>query len=135
MLGMAYPATVVALATATSYPPPPRRAAGSGGTRAPQRQPGWCGGQSGTASTAATTTRSRKRCMAGSFFLPTHSTLRPAPPARKSHNHRARETGTTGAGPALVRSMGAAGICGWRTAGQPVVAALWPGSVGRYSVH
>ena len=44
--------------------------------------------------------------MAGSFFLPpTHSALRPAPLARKSHNHRARETGTTGAGPALVRSM------------------------------
>jgi len=43
--------------------------------------------------------------MAGSFF-PTHSTLRPPPPARKSHNHCACETGTTGAGPALVRPMG-----------------------------
>jgi hypothetical protein len=66
---------------------------------------------------------------------PTHSTLRPAPPVRKSHKHRGRETGTTGARPALVRSMGAGGICGWRKAGQPVVAALWPGSAGRYSVH
>src|SRR5204863_8635949 len=27
------------------------------------------------------------------------------------------------------------GICGWRTAGRPVVAALWPGSGGRYSVR
>lgn len=44
--------------------------------------------------------------MAGFFFLsPTHSTLRRAPLARKSYNHRARETGTIGAGQALVRSM------------------------------
>ena len=59
----------------------PARAAGSGGTRArsPQRQRGWCGGQPGTASTVATTTRSRKRCMAGSFFLP--DPLDPAPRA------------------------------------------------------
>src|SRR6266566_4950934 len=98
MPGMAYPTTVLGLATATSYPPPPARAAGSGGTRArsPQRHRGRCGGQPGTASTAATTTRSRKRCMAGSFFLPdpldaapgATGAEEPRPPRPRNRHHR-----------------------------------------------
>jgi hypothetical protein len=138
MPGMAYPASVLALATATSYPPPP--SPGRGQRRHPCPQP------PAPARPVRRSVRHRQHgsnhdkkpeAMHGRVLLPppAHSPLRPAPPARKSHNHRARETGTTGAGPGLVRSMGARGICGWRTAGQPVVAALWPGSAGRYSVH
>jgi hypothetical protein len=98
MPGMAYPATVLALATATSYPPPP--SPGRGQRRhpclQPQRQRDRCGGQPGTASTAATTTRSRKRCIAGSFFLPdpldaapgATGTEEPQPPRPRNRHHR-----------------------------------------------
>jgi hypothetical protein len=98
MPGMAYPATVLALATATSYPPPP--SPGRGQRRhpcpQPQRQRGRCGGQPGTASTAATTTRSRKGCMAGSFFLPdpldaapgATGAEEPQPPRPRNRHHR-----------------------------------------------
>ncbi len=50
--------------------------------------------------------------MAGSFFLPDPLDAAPGATGAESRNYRARETGTTGAGPALVRSMGAGGICG-----------------------